>query len=293
MFFYRNEEDQAIIIAGQKNCPKKLLSEFSDKRNSMDFSPFLFSEKNSYFYSNSSIKESESTPFDKYLGIYQTRVILPIITVNTSKISILLLSKKEFKHSQYFKIIIENIQAQLKSSFSRILYQEQLINQAEQLEESIKKRVEDYQKMNRELIGQIHHAKNEIMKLNEHLNLYRSIVEKQKDIILRINKEGSILYHNPAFQKLGFLGGKDKNNLLCYFGDGDFPGIDQVNKEFEEGIQQINCKIQVQLETLVWFSFFFTPIKNKRGLIIEIQVSGRNFNLSKSLEIKLISPNDK
>lgn len=293
VFFYRKKDSQAIIIPGQKSCPKKLLSELSDKGNNATFSSYLFPKKNSYYYSNSSSKDSESAPFDKHLGTHKTRVILPVITVNTTQISVLLLSKKEFRHSQYFRIIVENIQAQLKSSFSRVLFHEQLLHQNEHIEESIKKRVEDYQKMNRAFMSQIHQAKKEISKLNENLNLYKGIVEKQTDIILRINKEGSILYHNPAFLNMVFLGGKDKNNLLCYFGDGDFPGIEQVNHDFEEGIQQVNCEIQIQLESLVWFSFFFTPIKNKRGLIIEIQVSGRNIDLIKSLEGKLIGTNKK
>jgi len=290
VFFEREKEAKPIYIPGQKYCPKKLLTVLLDQKNITKYSTYIFPE--TITYSNSSIKESESDPFDKYLGIYQTRVILPIITINTSQISVLLLSKKEFTHSQYFKIVVENIQAQLKSSFSRIIFQEQLLNQAEHIEESINARVEDYQKMNRELMSQIHHAKNEIMTLNEHLNLYQGIVEKQKDIILRVNKEGSILYHNPAFMNLIFLGGSDKNNLLGYFGEGDFPGINQIIHDFEEGIQQINCEIQVQLENLAWFNFFFTPIKNKRGLIIEIQVSARNIDIIKSLEAKLISQND-
>lgn len=292
VFFQREKEAQPITIPGQKSCPKKLLIELSDQENNIKLSTYLFPEKNTYFYSKSNIKENEPAPFDKYLKIYQTRVITPIIIDKSTQISVLLLSKKEFNHSQYFKIIIENIQAQLKSSFSRIIYQEQLLNQAEHIEESIKKRVEDYQKMNKELISQIHQVKKEIMGLNESLNLYQGIVEKQKDIILRTNKEGSILYHNPAFLSLNFLGGIDKNNLLCYFGDGDFPGIDQIIHDFEEGIQQINCEILVQLDTPTWFNFFFTPIKNKRGLIIEIQVSARNIDVIKSLEAKLITQNN-
>ncbi|NPD45927.1 MULTISPECIES: PAS domain S-box protein [unclassified Lentimicrobium] len=286
-FFQRKNENQDFHIPEQKSCPKKFLTELSAQKKPLEYSSYFFPEKNKYYYSKSNTKQHETNPFHRYLAIYQTRVILPIIKDKSSQISLLLLSKKEFTHSQYFKIVIENIQAQLKSSFSRIINQEKLLNQAEHIEDSIKERVTDYQRMNKEFMNQIHQSKKQVMMLTEKLNLYQGIVEKQKDIILRINKEGSILFHNPALKKINFIAGADKNNIISYFGEGDFPGLAQIIHDFEEGIQQINCEIQVQMEQAVWFNFFFTPIKNKRGLIIEIQVSARNINLIKTLEEKL------
>lgn len=288
VFFQSIENGQKISIPEQKSCPKKLLNEFSTQENTAKYTSYFFPENNKYYYSKLANSErNESNPFTEYLNMYQTKVILPIIKNKSSQISMLLFSKKEYTHSQYFKIVIENIQAQLKSSFSRIIYEEKLHNQAEHIEESVIERVADYQRMNKEFMNQIHHSKKQERALTEKLKLYQEIVEQQKEIILRINREGSILFYNPAFKEINFISGKDKNNIINYFGEGDFPGLNQIIHDFEEGIQQINCEIQVLIEHPVWFNFYFTPIKNKRNLIIEIQVSARNIEFIKSLEAKL------
>lgn len=279
IFFKKTLDTEQISIANHKGCPKKFLSEFSDPLDSVKYDQLLFSNEITYHYTNKHTHNQEFL-LDKYLEVYQTKVVLPIIKNESSPISLLFLSKKEFEDSRYFKTIISNIQAQLRSSFIRILYQEQIVKQAEKLEESIRTRVSDYEKINRELRNQVHESKKQIEKLNEKLNLYHGIVEKSNNIILRINKDGHILFHNTAFKQLSFIKGKDKNNLLCYFGEGDFPGLEQMQDNLEKGFQNINYKIQVQLKAKIWFMFSFTPIKNKKGLIMEIQVSGRNIDFT-------------
>ncbi len=285
-FFQRDGDGKNIFITGQKSFPKKLLTEFSKQETAVKFGSYIFPENNKYYYPKKD-KEYTIDPFNDHLNTYNTRVILPIVKNKTLQLSLLLLSKKEYTQSQYFKIVIENIQAQLKSSFSRIIYQVQLEDQAENIELSVKNRVSDYQHMNRELMNQIHNSKKQVSLLSEKLKLYQGIVDKQKDIILRINREGDILFSNPSFTQLQFIGGVDKNNLVCYLGEGDFPGLPQIIHDFEEGMQQINYEIQVLIDYPVWFNFYFTPIKNKRGLIIEIQVSARNIDFIKSMEEKL------
>lgn len=288
-YFQRQSKEGEIKVVKQKSTPKKFLSEFENTKQSNPYRQHVFPTENLFFSSSQNSETDINNVFDKHLSAYQSKVVLPIIEIDSLEISLLLLSKKSFLNNKYFNIITGNLQAQLRSSFTRIILQEKITTQSKQLEESIKQKVADYESVNKELMSQVRNSKLQIQDYIEELELYRGIVIKQKDIILRINTEGYILFQNPAFSDLKSITGDESNNLIAYLGEGDFPGLTPIINDFENGIQQINCEIQVLLATYTWFNFYFTPIKNSRGLILEIQVSARNINQIKSLEEKLRS----
>ena len=286
--FRCDKQEEKIQVLNEQYTPKKLIKEFTATDCFIKYESIVFPSQ-STFYSSYLDKENfeNVNAFSKYLKSFRTILIIPIIEGNQYKYSLLILSKKIYRNSRLFKVVYENIQIQLKSSFNRFINQNTPKLQAENIESFNSEKENDFEKMNLELIHQIRDNRREIQNINEELHLYRSIIDQQKDIIVRINKDGQILYHNPSFSDLKKLNDSGSNHIAAYLGDGDFPGLNRILFDFEEGILQVNCEIEVHSDELRWFHFYFSPIKNSRGLIIEIQVVARNIDRILRLERKL------
>lgn len=283
-FFKYNFQDKKLEILQQEKLPKRFLNTIVERSEQYDLFTELFPNKSKFYTYNF---ENKHKDFLKYLKTYKSILVLPIIENKKFKYSLLLISKKIFKNSRLFKIVYENVQAQLKSSYSRIISNENAnaktkSDKLENLEID-----HNFETINKELLRQLKGYREQNIKLSEELGLYKSIIQQQKDIIIRINREGQILYNNPAFKQIKILNAEDDSQLINYFGEGDFPGLDQIMHDFEEGIQQVNCEIQLFIDYPKWFNFFFSPIKNKRGLIVELQIVARNIDEIIRLEQKL------
>jgi PAS domain-containing protein len=285
-FFKNNTASYSFEILQEHKIPKRLLNYISNSDSRETTSHILFPQQTLFFTNYNGSNRNDSV-FLTHLKSYHSVLILPIVEDSETKYSLLLISKKTFRNSRLFKIVYENIQAQLKSSYSRILsYQ----NKAKE-EKTDLHPLEDsenyYANINKELVRQIKVYREQNIKLGEDLVLYKSIIQQQKDIIVRLNKDGQILFHNPAFNQINIQNGSDKENILCYFGEGDFPGFNQILFDFEEGIQQVNCEIQLFDDGPKWYNVYFSPIRNKRDLIVEIQIVARNIDQIIKLEQKL------
>jgi PAS domain S-box-containing protein len=165
---------------------------------------------------------------------------------------------------------------------------EKLKKQADSLSNKMNERAVGFEKMNSELLQQIKTHKHNEHNISEELELFKSITLQQKDLVLRINTEGQILYHNPPFEHVKKINAEIDESVLNYFGNGDFPGLDFIIHDFEKNIQRVNCEIQMDASGIQWFNVSFIPIRNKRGLLTEIQIAARNINEIKKLEYKLL-----
>lgn len=287
-FFKFNRTDNTFEILQEDKLPKKFINPIKDYDELPKYVQYLFPKKNQ-FYSNFSDLQKKNPRFLEYLKSFTSVLVLPIIEHDDNQYSLLLVSKKEFQNSRLFKIVYENVQAQLRSSYSRIIISDKTESQKsdETEEEKQTENENNFEKINRELLRQLKVYRDQNLQISEELDLYKSIINQQKDIILRINREGQILYNNPAFNQIESFTEGDNNQIINYLGEGDFPGLNQILHDFEEGIQQVNCEIQLMNDYPKWFNFFFSPIKNKRGLIVEIQIVARNIDKIIRLEQKL------
>jgi len=283
-FFKYHYQNNKLEILQEEKLPKKFLNQVIERSGQSDLLAQLF-PPNSKFYTNNN--EQNSHDILNHLKSYKSILVLPIIENDKSKYSLLLISRKIFNNSRLFRIVYENIQAQLKSSYSRIIAKENTKTKSKSDELENIEIDHNFENINKELLKQLKVYREQNIKLSEELGLYKSIIQQQKDIIIRINREGQILYTNPAFNQIEIINNKDESQLINYFGEGDFPGLDQILHDFEEGIQQVNCEIQLLIDYQKWFNFFFSPIKNKRGLIVEIQIVARNIDKIIRLEQKL------
>lgn len=287
-FFKFNNHDSSFEIVQEHKLPKKFINPIKGFEFLPKFVYDLFPEKNQ-FYSNFAGHEKENPEFLEYLKSFVSVLIMPIIEHNHVRYSLLLISKKEFQNSRLFKIVYENIQTQLRNSYTRLINSDEASVLKYSENENTKQQEGDnnLEKINKELLRQLKVYREQNLKITEELDLYKSIINQQKDIILRINREGQLLYYNPAFDKISAYIEDDSNQLTNYLGEGDFPGLSQILHDFEEGIQQVNCEIQLLSDLPKWFNFFFSPIKNKRGLIVEIQIVARNIDKIVRLEHEL------
>jgi len=287
-FFTSKPNSSHIDVVDQVGLPKKIIKDLASDHFFDKYYHFLFPPKNAvYFIEN--IKKSSQIPSDilKLLSKYKTIFVLPVLHNTEINISVLLLSQKAFENNRFIQVLYQSIQAQLSSSFTRIIMTEVLKYQTLDLEKSIKARTQSFEIMNKELMKQVQTHRQKEQKISEELDLFKSIILQQKDIVLRINTEGQILYSNPQFQSVKMVNDGLKGNLINYFGNGDFPGLEFINWDFERDIQRVNCEIQLSIPTTEWFNFNFYPIKNKRGMITEIQIVARNINRIKKLENRL------
>jgi len=287
-FFTSKPNELHIELVDQVGLPKKIMKDLANDNFFDKYYHFLFPNKNVvYFFEN--IKQNSPIPSDvlKHLSKYKTIFVLPVLQSKNINISVLLLSQKAFENNRFIQVLDQSIQAQLSSSFTRIVMTEVLKSQTLDLEKSIKSRTQSFELMNRELMKQVQTHRQKEQNISEELDLFKSIILQQKDIVLRINTEGQILYSNPQFQSVKMINNGLKENLINYFGNGDFPGLDFINWDFEREIQRVNCEIQLSIPTTEWFNFNFYPIKNKRGMITEIQIVARNVNRIKKLENRL------
>lgn len=288
-FFTHKLYQNNIDIVSQSGLPKKLLNNITNQDFLDIHESFLFPKKCTVYFSDD-IKENRNMLHSSilaHLKKFKTYIILPVLQNNDYRISVLLLSQKAFDDDRYIQMLYQSIHAQLNSSFTRVIMTERLKNQKENLEESIKTRTHSFERMNKELMQQVQTHRQKEQRNSEELDLFKSIILQQKDIVLRINKEGQILYSNPQFQYVKMITEGLKENLVNYFGNGDFPGLDFINWDFEREIQRVTCEIQLNIPNEEWFSFNFSPIRNKRGLLTEIQVVARNVNRIKNLENRL------
>ena len=285
-FFKYDKEENFFEILQESKLPKKLLHQLKKADRDSEFIKKFF-QGNNTFYTNSEDSKNQDPIILEHTIPYLTVLILPIIEDINVQYTLLLISKKAFKNNRLFKIVYENIQIQLKSSYSRLLAYEKLSNNITTNDSQAHENGNNYENINKELLRQLKVYRDQNLHISKELSLYKSIINQQKDIILRINREGQILYQNPAFEQIRVFKEGDANQLFNYLGDGDFPGIEQILHDFEEGMQQVNCEIQLKYEHPKWFNFFFAPIKNKRGLIMEVQIVARNIDKIIRLEQKL------
>jgi len=275
-FFKYTPENNTINIINEKGLTKSFTHHVNQQQDNSLIN-FIFPNNTEAYYSKN-IATNENF---KHLQRFNTLVVMPILQEENNKISILLASMKEFGENDFFKFLYESVLVQLKSSFLRIHLNDKLKNQSLELEKQIKSRTTNFERLNRELVLQITtHKKNE-QRISEELDLFKSIITQQKDLVLRINTEGQISYSNPQFSNVKVMHSGDKDNLLSYFGNGDFPGLELILTDFERGAQRVNCDIQLLNTKKKWFSFYFSPVKNKRGLITDIQVVARNIDKNK------------
>ena len=283
-FFRNHPSNSSIDMINEKGLSKNFIRTITNPNNLLA-QEFIFPVDIEVYYSDR-IKSEIQTHF-LHLKKFNTLVIMPITQGEDNDISVLMASAKEFGKDNFFKFFYESILAQLKSSFFRIILYDKLKKQSQELEKKIKSRTTDFERMNKELVRQISTHKNKEQKISEELNLFKSIITQQKDLVLRINTEGQISYSNPQFVNIKAIKNTDKANLLSYFGEGDFPGLELILLDFERGAQRVNCEIQLMISKLTWFSFYFTPIKNKRGLITDIQIVAINIDKNKKEQQQL------
>jgi len=290
-FFIKDISQNTIKPIVHKNLPKRLITDMVNNQFLLENQSLLFpSENKIYFSEQLNSKKCKIKPsFLKHLNSYSTLITLPLLNNTDNSFSIILLSRKEFTANKYIKVLFESIQAQLSSSFHRIKITDKLKQQTLNLADNITERTTSFEKMNKELIQQVKTHRQKEQNFSEKLELFKSIIQQQKDLVLRINKEGDILYKNPQFDEIHILEEGLKENLFHYFGEGDFPGLPQIILDFENGAQSVDCEIQLLKTELEWFNFYFSPIRNRRGILTEIQIVARNINELKKLEYKLIA----
>jgi len=277
-YFRHHQADNTIDVINEKGLPKNFIRTVTNPNNTQ-LQESIFPNDTEAYYSDR-IKSDTKNRF-QHLKKFNTLVIMPIIQGEDDHISILLASIKEFTKNDFFEFLYESILTQLKSSFYRIILYDKLKKQSEELEKNIKSRTTNFERMNKELVLQISTHKIKRQKISEELDLFKSIITQQKDLILRMNTEGQISYSNPQFNNVQTIREGDKENLLTYLGEGDFPGLELILMDFEKGAQRVNCDIQILNTEMKWFSFYFSPVKNKRGLITDIQVAARNIDKNK------------
>lgn len=288
-FFIKKKNEEEIDIISKDGIPKRMISEIKLSENKDKYVDILF-PKESIIHFEKNIEENNSRIpnfFLNHVQRYKTIIIIPVLKNTDIEISIILMSQKAFDDDKFIKVLYQSVQAQLNSSFYRIILSEKLNIQAEDLNKSIKERTHGFEKMNFELMSQIKTHRQKEQDISEELSLYKSIILQQKDLVLRINKEGQILYFNPQFSKVHMVLEGAKENIANYFGNGDFPGLDFINWDFERNVQRVSCEIQLSFPHWEWYNFNFSPIKNKRGLITEIQIVARNITRIKNLEKRL------
>jgi len=289
-FFLRDYTEYETNLVKQQALPKKFITEMNNSAFLKENASLFFPQQTAVFFSDD-IKEKNSyfgAQLLNHLKGYHTLFILPIIKNAELDLSIFLLSKKELHNDKYIKVLYQSILSQLNSTFSRILMTEKLKKQADSLSNKMNERAVGFEKMNSELLQQIKTHKHNEHNISEELELFKSITLQQKDLVLRINTEGQILYHNPPFEHVKKINTEIDESVLNYFGNGDFPGLDFIIHDFEKNIQRVNCEIQMDSSGIQWFNVSFIPIRNKRGLLTEIQIAARNINEIKKLEYKLL-----
>lgn len=288
-FFRTSLHDKNIELIKEKGLPKKFINDLQKTTTKQENNKYFFPLESSLFYSKDGFGFQDLASIFIHFRKFRSMVINPIIRNSNIAISVMLLSTKEFNEDSYFKVLNQSILAQLKSSFSRILATDNLQLQARELEDKIQQRTLDFENMNKELLKQITVHRQKEQKAAEELELFKSIITQQKDLVIRINPEGFLLYHNPSFMHIKQLHEGLKENVLNYFGEGDFPNLSVIISDFENGAQQVICEIQLKIQVLEWYNFYFSPIKNSRGLITEIQIVARNINEIKKMgqELKL------
>ena len=289
-FFLKDYKNHQISLIKQQGLPKKFIAEINNSDFLLDKASLFFPQEANVFYFDDIIEKNNSFGAHAlhHLKGYHTLFILPIIKNTELDISTFLLSKKELHQDKYIKVLYQSILSQLNSTFSRIIMTEKLKTQADNLSNKISERAIGFEKMNLELLQQIKTHKHNEHNISEELELFKSITLQQKDLVLRINKEGQILYNNPPFVHVKKMNNEHDENVLNYFGNGDFPGLDFIIQDFEKNIQRVNCEIQMNASGIQWFNVSFIPIRNKRGLLTEIQIAARNINEIKKLEYKLL-----
>ncbi len=291
LFVSRDENSDEIKILKTTGIPKKFMADINRNQTTSEYLAFLFPEK-------ISIQEIASAPPDAFIKnnflSFTTYVVMPIIDFPHIKISLFLVSKREFINYSYLNIIIHNLRTQLRSSFTRVLNLGLISKKWEEEEIQLKTRMTTIEKANIDLMLQLKSSRNDLNNTQAELRFYKGILNEQKDILVRTNMEGQILYQNIAFDNLKPKTTEcDLNNICNYLGEGDFPGLSQIINDFERGAKQVSCEIKMQLlDEQLWFNVYFIPIKNIRDIIFEIQIVARNIHPIKNLENQLKNQNE-
>ncbi|OYT15144.1 MAG: hypothetical protein B7C24_14535 [Bacteroidetes bacterium 4572_77] len=285
-FFYSNTSEKKIDLLEEAHLPKKFISFLNREKKDSLLYDFLFPQENNVIFTDEE-KNPASTISKSYFGSYETIVNIPLFGSFEENYSFMILSKKKFKSDDFYRIIVQSLQAQLQSIIYRIHLSKKLIERSKVIDTEIEQKTHDIEKMNKELLRQIKIHKQEEQKVSEQLNLYKSVIHQQKDMVLRINTDGQILFKNPAFNENKTISNKGKDYFYSYLGEGDFPGLTPILEDFAKGAQWVLCEIQLLSDSYQWYNFYFTPIKNKRGLITSIQIVARNIDQIKTLEQKL------
>ena len=291
VLFYRYDENlNKIDLIKNKSIPKKFLADICKTQLTDSLGSIFFPQN---IYLKELMEPGCDFLYKNTLSNISTIAVIPILKNASMKISVMLISKREFINKNYLQIILHNLQAQLRSSFTRVANLNNAAKSWEEEETTLRTRLNDFEKINLDLMHQLSNIKIEFQNSLEESAFMKGIPNEQKDILIRINLEGQILYHNSSFQNLNLISKTtDANNICNYLGDGDFPGLNQVISDFDRGAQQVSCETQLLLDQLIWFNVFFIPIKNHRGMIFEIQIVGRNIDTLKFLENQLKQQNE-
>ena len=289
--FFEYQQEKITIIQ-EHNLPKKFIQLINKSSDLNYLQSLLFSDRtisiNHQVY-NTHTDEHNNHPFHSYLNSFKSTWTIPLFKKDGRSVSVLLLSRKQYENDTYFRVLIQSLLIQMQSIFHRIIILDKMQHQSNVLTQAVGEKTQSIENMNSELLEQIKIHKDKNQYLLEEINLFKSVIHQQKDIVLRINTDGQILFHNPAFQKNIAAAKSDNNLIFSYLGEGDFPGLQTIIQDFENGIQWVHCEIQLQTDSLDWYNFSFSPTRNKRGIITDIQVVARNIHQVKILEQKLRS----
>ncbi len=281
-----------ISIIREYNLPKKFVQLINNSNDLNHLQSLLFSDRKistNHQVSNSITDKHSKHPFHSFLNSFKSTWTIPLFEEEGRSVSLLLLSRKQYENDTFFRVLIQSLQIQIQSIFQRLLILDEIQQQSNKLTKAVEEKTQSIENMNSELLEQIKLHKEKNQYLIEEINLFKSLIHQQKDIVLRINTDGQILFHNPAFKKNIAAAKSDSNLIFSYLGEGDFPGLNTIIQDFDNGIQWVHCEIQLQTDSLDWYNFSFTPTRNKRGIITDIQVVARNIHQVKILEQKLRS----
>lgn len=130
-------------------------------------------------------------------------------------------------------------------------------------------------------------AENELWASNERL---RGILESQRDLIVRVDRENRFLYVNDAYcQKFG----KKREDLLgSFFSPLVHPEDLESTLEIMAGLDQEPYRVYVEQRAMTvegwrWLSWEDSAVRNPAGEIIEIQGVGRDITSRKAAEAEL------
>ncbi|MGM0502747.1 MAG: PAS domain S-box protein [Bacillota bacterium] len=129
----------------------------------------------------------------------------------------------------------------------------------------------------------IKEEKEKVQKINDR---YKGLLDSQRDLIIRTDLEGEIVYVNDAYcqkvskQREELIGSRDFKSLIY---DSDLEKIYTAMKNVESPPYQTELETRIKTETgLKWISWEATAIRNNEDQVVELQAVGRDITKLKN-----------